>query len=137
MVADEAPETWDLSLLPESFAVCRLDPGTATPSWAEQAGASFASVTRTASECSVICPEPAVPPGVMAVRGWRCLRLDGTFDADMSGVLASIIGPLADAGLSAFAVATYDTDYLLVRDVVHATEVLRRAGHRVHPTGGS
>jgi hypothetical protein len=125
------PATWNLSLLPETFAVCRLDAAAVTPGWAEQAGASFVAVTRTATECSVICPQDAVPAEVTAVREWRCLRLDGRFDADLHGVLASIVGPLAAARLSAFAVATYDTDYVLVRDAARAIEALRRAGHRV------
>jgi uncharacterized protein len=125
------PATWDLTLLPEAFAVCRLHPDVLTPQWAERAGASFTAVTRTASECSVICPQDQVPAEVTAVRGWRCLRLDGTFDADMHGVLSSLVGPLAAAELSAFAVATYDTDYLLVRDAARAIEVLRQVGHRV------
>jgi len=132
--ADVSGTSWDLSLLPETFAVCRLDPGSAVPAWAAQAGASFVSVTRTASECSVICQESAVPADIQAIRGWRCLRLDGTFDADLSGVLTSIVGPLAAARLSAFAVATYDTDYVLVREVARAVEALTRAGHRVHGT---
>lgn len=125
------PASWDLTLLPETFAVCRLHPAVVTPGWAEQSGASFTAVTRTVSECSVICPQDQVPPEVTAIRGWRCLRLDGTFDADMYGVLSSLVGPLAAAELSAFAVATYDTDYLLVRDAERAIEVLRQAGHRV------
>lgn len=125
------PATWDLTLLAETFAVCQLDPGAGLPAWAADASGTFVSVTRTASERSVICPESQVPADVKAIRGWRCLRLDGTFDAGMHGVLTSLVGPLAAARLSAFAVATYDTDYVFVRDAAGAIEALRRAGHRV------
>lgn len=49
----------------------------------------------------------------------------------MVGVLASLIGPLADAGISVFAVSTFDTDYLLVKEAAweRAREVLVAAGH--------
>lgn len=121
-----------LDLLPVAgrFAVCRLDPGTDLPAWARGA---FVSVTRTAVELSVVCPEDAVPPDVRAERGWRCLRVVGTLDFGMVGVLAGLVGPLAAAGVSVFVVSTFDTDYLLVKDqdLWRAAEVLRNAGHAV------
>jgi uncharacterized protein len=91
--------------------------------------AAFSSVTRTAAEVSVICPKSAVPTGVRAARGFHGLRIDGTSAVDEPGVLASVVGPLAAAGLSVFAVATYNTDYVLVRDIGKASCVLRKAGH--------
>jgi hypothetical protein len=118
-----------LCLLPETYAVCRLDADASTPSWASAGGQEFTSVTRTAQELSVICQGSIVPAGVTATRGWRCLRIEGPFPADEPGVLASVVGPLAEAGISVFAVATHDTDYLLVRDVAQAAEALAAAGH--------
>jgi hypothetical protein len=49
------------------------------------------------------------------------------------GVLAALAAPLAEAGISVFAVSTFDTDYLLVRenDLPAALEALRRQGHAV------
>jgi len=52
---------------------------------------------------------------VRCEQGWRCLRVAGTLDFSLVGVLASLLGPLADAGLSVFVVSTFDTDYLLVK----------------------
>ncbi len=56
-------------------------------------------------------------------------------DFALTGVLAAIATPLADAGVSIFAISTYDTDYVLVRapDLTTATEALRSHGHTVHP----
>ena len=48
-----------LELLPGSYAICRLDPEQAVPTWA-WAG-ELASVTRTDAELSIICAESAVP----------------------------------------------------------------------------
>lgn len=120
-----------LALLPGTFAVCRLPADAAVPAWA--AGGGFASVTRTGGELSVVCPEGAVPAGVRCERGWRCLGVAGTLDFALAGVLASLLGPLAAAGVSVFALSTFDTDYLLVReaDLGRAAGALRQAGHAV------
>jgi hypothetical protein len=120
-----------LVFLQGSFAVCRLEPEAPVPSWA--ADGPFVSVTRTAAELSVVCPEMAVPEGVRCERGWRCLRVAGTLDLSLVGVLASLLVPLSGAGVAVFALSTFDTDYLLVRqaDLGRAVEAWRQAGHGV------
>ncbi len=97
------------------FAVCRLDPGAAVPGWALDAG-PLVSITRTEDELSIVAPEEAVPSEVQAERGWDAIRVVGTLDFSMIGVLAGLTGALAQAGVSVFAVSTYDTDILLVRE---------------------
>jgi hypothetical protein len=125
------PRTLTLELLAGGYAVCRLDAGSPLPSWAQ--GGAFVSVTRTDAELSVVCPEEAVPAPVRAERGWRCLRVKGPLGFGMTGVLASLAGPLASSGVSIFVVSTYDTDYLMVqeRDLERAKDALARAGHAV------
>jgi hypothetical protein len=120
-----------LVLLDGEFAVARLPGDEATPAWATEG--SLSSVTRTAEELSVVCAASAVPAGVRAERGWRCLRVAGRLDLSLTGVLASIAAPLAAAGVSLFAMSTYDTDYVLVRAEAlgAAADCLRAAGHEV------
>lgn len=81
----------------------------------------------------MVCAAAGVPADVRSARGWRCLRVAGRLDFSLSGVLASIAGPLAAAKLSIFAVSTYDTDYVLLREQTlrSAVECLRAAGHEV------
>jgi hypothetical protein len=119
-----------LPLLPH-FAICKLSPGEKVPDWA--ATGPFASITRTAEELSVVCLQESVPDGVRHDSGWRCLRVAGTFDFAMVGLLASLLQPLAEAGIAVFAVSTFDTDYLLVKQHQFdgAAAALRRAGHTV------
>jgi hypothetical protein len=119
-----------LVVLPGAFAVCRLAPDSPLPDWA---AGPLLSVTRTADEVSVVCPEGAMPGGVRAERGWRCLRVVGTLDFALVGVLAALLVPLATAGVSVFALSTFETDYLMVRqgDLGKAAEALRAAGHAV------
>jgi len=120
-----------LTLVPDLFAICRLDAGAAVPAWATIA--PFFSITRTAEELSIVYPQNLIPEGVRCDRGWRCLRVAGTLDFSMIGVVASLTMPLAKAGVSVFIISTFDTDYLLVKDSNLATAMaaLQAAGHAV------
>ncbi len=122
----------DLSVLPGTLAVCRLPANVPPPNWA-LAGNGFLSFTRTEGELSVVAPSQAVPERVPREDGWRALRVDTPLDFSMTGVLASLAQPLAEAGISTFAVATHDTDYLLVKEdsLDGAIEALAAAGHRL------
>jgi len=104
-----------LEWIPGRFAVCRLDPGAAIPAWAVEGG-PLVSITRTEDELSIVAPEEAVPSEVQAERGWDAIRVVGKLDFSMVGVLAGLTGALAEAGVSVFAVSTFDTDILLVRE---------------------
>ena len=97
------------------------------------AGAFF-SITRTTSELSVVCESAGVPDGVRADHGWRALAVNGPLALNTVGVLAELSVPLGVTGVSIFAVSTYDTDYLLVReaDVDRSAEALSAAGHTVN-----
>ena len=120
-----------LALIEGRFAVCRLAPGDEVPAWAN--GGSFTSVTRTRDELSVVCAEGAVPEGIRCEGGWRIFQTEGPLDFALTGILASVAVPLAEAGVSIFAVSTFDTDYVLVREenVPRAITALRAAGHQV------
>ena len=93
------------------------------------------SITRTAEELSVVCSPEAVPEGVSHEPGWRALTVDGPLDFSLTGVLASLAGPLAEAGIPIFVVSTYDTDWLLVQAerLDAAVAVLRARGHDITP----
>lgn len=113
------------------YAVCRLAPDDAMPAWT--VGPGFCSVTRTADELSVICLAARVPSGVKCERGWRLLQLAGPFDFGAVGILHSVLTPLASAGVSSLAVATFDTDYLLIKagKLDPALAAMRAAGHAI------
>jgi hypothetical protein len=123
--------TLDLTLLPSTFAVSRLAPNAPIPAWATTA--PIFSVTRTIEELSIVAPEATVPADVRAERGWRALKIAGPIDFALTGVLASVLQPLAEAHIGIFAISTFDTDYILVRSeaVGAAIAALRAAGHKV------
>ena len=121
----------NLQLFAGEFAVCRLPATEPVPVWA--GSAIFSSVTRTAGELSIICLAAPMPAGVKAERDWRLLQVAGPLDFGAVGILASITAPLAQAGISLLAVATFDTDYVLVRAarLEAALHALESAGHTV------
>jgi hypothetical protein len=121
----------ELSILPESYAITRLEASAPEPPWAQSG--QIRSVTRTGEELSIVCRQDAVPPGVVSERGWRALRVAGTLEFSLTGILASVASPLAEARISLFAVSTHDTDYVLVKaeTLPAAVAALTAAGHRV------
>lgn len=115
--------------------MCRLPAGSAIPASLTSGpdDKSVISVTWSPDEVSVICRSDRVPAGATIETPWRCLRVVGPLDMALTGVLASLIGPLADARVNIVAFSTYDTDYLLVPAVrlAEALDTLAGAGHRV------
>ena len=126
-----APPPLTLTVLDGTFAVARLPAGAVVPEWAWTG--EVACVTRTRDELSIVCRADLVPDEVLAESGWRCLRVKGTLSFALTGVFARIAQPLANAGISLFAVMTYDTDYVMVKDerLGDAVDALMAAGHTV------
>ena len=114
------------------LAVCRLDAGSDVPPWVDQSR-EFTSVTRTIDELSVVCSREYVPEGVPMEGPWRAFKVKGPIVMTLIGVVAALANPLADSGISIFALSTFDTDYVLVHepDFDAAVNALTRAGHVV------
>lgn len=120
-----------LYALDDLYAVVRLEPDADIPPWARNG--HFWSVTRSDSELSVVCPQDQVPPAASAERGWCAFEVAGPLDFSLTGVVASLVTPLADAQIPLFVVSTFETDYLLVRehDLDRSVAALTSAGHSV------
>jgi uncharacterized protein len=121
------------TFLRDFFAICRLPADAPAPSWSLIG--PFTSVTPTGDEVSIVCPAENVPEGVQAEKPWVCFMLTGPFPFSETGILASFLQPLADRKIPIFAIATYDTDYVLVkREVAQAAfQALLDAGHEASP----
>ena len=120
------------------LAVVRLDPGTPPPEWARPGAAGIVAVVATAEETSVVCDAASVPAGERSSPGWSALVVAGPLEHSLTGVLASIAAPLAEAGVPIFAISTFDTDYVLVPGdrLDGGIAVLRGAGHTVAEGAG-
>lgn len=124
----------------QRLAVVRLPPSSVIPEWilSAQSTCDFLSITRTRDELSLVCPESIVPEPSSEDKhkienGWVSFKVKGPLDFAWTGILAGLAQPLAAQGISIFAISTYDTDYILVKEsVVEKTaEVFRNQGHTV------
>ena len=119
-----------LDLLEGSFVICRLSPTLSLPSWAFTG--PFVSITKTNDELSIITIDDGrLPKDIQCERNWKCFKFKGPFAFDMTGVLTSILNPLAKADIGILAVSTFDTDYVLVKEknLEIAVDVLKQNGH--------
>jgi hypothetical protein len=125
-------QTFPLAVWPGRWAVSRLASDADVPSWATEPGRLVACV-RTEGELSVLAPADRVPGDVRAERDFRVIEVVGPVPFAVVGLMAAITRPLAEAGVSVFLVATYDTDYVLVREATleTAVTVLRAAGFAI------
>src|SRR5690348_13672685 len=105
------PPLVKLLALDELYAVVRCHPDGGVPEWATSG--HFWSVTRSDTELSVVCRQDDVPADASAERGWCAFEVAGPLDFSLTGVVASLVSPLADAEIPIFVLSTFDTDYLL------------------------
>ena len=118
-----------LEFLPLNFSVCQIED-------AAQADmtAPFTFLSRTDTEISLVCESARVPQNVLRREDhWRAFRIAGTLDFSLIGILAKIAVLLAEEKISIFAISTYDTDYVLVKEekLIHAINTLEKAGYAI------
>ncbi len=118
-----------LSVIEGRLGICRLENDSEIPPWAQES--NFFYVIRTSEELSVVCQENNIPADIRAERSWSCLKIEGPLDFGLTGILAKLSQVLADCGISIFAISTYDTDYVLVRekDLNNTVKALSEAGY--------
>lgn len=120
-----------LSVLKETFAICKFDSQSNIPNWLLNTNSKFVSITKTEEELSILCDQAIIPEQVEAIsiaKDWRALKVEGPLDFSLTGILSALLQPLAEQKISIFAISTYDTDYILVKekDLSLAVEVLQK-----------
>ncbi|MCJ7806707.1 MAG: ACT domain-containing protein [Clostridia bacterium] len=122
-----------LSIMHEKLGICRLESGLPLPDWVG-GSKNFYAITGTADETSIVCREDLIPAGLLSENNFRALKVNGPLAFSLTGILASLLNPLAAAGISVFAVSTYNTDYILIKEknleqaigLLSATMTIRR-----------
>ena len=115
-----------LQILPQALTVCKV----ADLSGFALSGLYF--IGNTDSELSLVCETDKAPANTVArEEGWRAMRVVGQLDFSLTGILSGIATVLANAQVGIFAVSTYDTDYILVKqeNLDRAVEALKAAGY--------
>ncbi|MEN1761345.1 ACT domain-containing protein [Anoxynatronum sibiricum] len=115
----------------ETYGVCRLDNNQPVPEWAKNS--RFYSITRTFEELSIVCSQEIIPDDVKCEKDWRMLKVEGPLDFSLIGILSSISTVLAQSKISIFAISTFDTDYILLKnkDFDNAIEALSNEGYEI------
>jgi hypothetical protein len=122
-------DSMELKILPYRFTVCKLSKIT-DMDW----NGDFFFVGRTDEELSLVCKTEDAPSGTIERDDrWRGFRIQGVLDFSLIGILSKLSGVLAENKIGIFAVSTYNTDYILVKEenLDRAREVLNAAGYTV------
>ena len=120
-----------LALMKEAFSIHSLDMDAPIPPAVYQADVFF--IAKTHDELSIVCPSSVPLYSNEQEHDWAALEMLGPLGFSMTGILSNISGVLANANISIFAISTFDTDYILVKQssVKLAIKHLTQAGYKV------
>jgi len=130
MQKKEASANLVLTVLSETFMIHKLSPDASIHE--KILKSNYYSVSKTENELSLVCSEVIEVQSLQSSKGWKCIKVAGPLDFNLTGILAGISDILAQTNISIFAISTFDTDYILVRkhDLSSATTTLRQAGYK-------
>ena len=121
-----------LTVLEETFSIHRLAPDASLPEAISDC--DFYSLSKTADELSLVCPEHLAVKSEKSSPDWKCLKVAGPLDFKLTGILAGITDVLAKERISVFAISTFDTDYILIQkqNLTNPVYVLERSGYQIN-----
>ena len=126
-----------LEALAGAYSIHKLPVSSAIPTTLYEESAALCCVLRSDKELSVVCAADVSLADSQQVGPWSALRVAGTLDFDLTGILSRLTAVLFDADISVFAISSFDTDYLLVRqesrDLAHQS--LQQAGYQIQASG--
>ncbi|OUR95864.1 hypothetical protein A9Q84_15305 [Halobacteriovorax marinus] len=116
-----------LSILEGEYSVLKRSPTEEIPSWVFHS--NFYSISKTDEELSIVCESKYLKEEQVVEGSWRILKVEGPLDFSLTGILSALAAPLAEAKISIFAISTFDTDYLMVKQefLADAIEVLKKS----------
>jgi len=119
-----------LSILEETYIIHKLDQSTNLPE--ELIECEFYSLSNSQEELSLVCPEQMLIQSENSSPNWKCLKVAGSLDLNLTGILAGLSDTLAKAKISIFAISTFETDYVLIQKQVLETakSALKSAGYK-------
>ena len=118
-----------LKKLPYDLTVCKV------ASLADvDLNTEFYFLGKTDEELSLVCRTEDTPEDTTERDdGWKGFRIEGVLEFSMIGILSKLSGILAEHEIGLFAVSTYNTDYILVKEenFARALEVLAAEGYTI------
>ena len=117
-----------MMVLPGDYSLCRLPAGSSLPVWV--LSSEFYNLTNTSDELSVVCESKYVPANIQQDGNWKLLKISSVLDLSLTGITAKFASALAIAGVNLCVIATFDTDYIIVKSIKLPTAIaaLEKAG---------
>ncbi|ABX41885.1 ACT domain-containing protein [Lachnoclostridium phytofermentans] len=120
----------ELKVINQEFTVCKIDNINKINFLDE-----YCFLGKTEEEISLVCSTKFAPPETIERNdGWRAFRIEGILDFSLIGILSKLTTILAENHIGVFAVSTYNTDYILTKDVdfEKALNVLEKQGYYIN-----
>lgn len=120
-----------IQILNQNFTIHKFDPDEKLPP--ELIESKLFWIGKTDEELSVVCESGIKLPSKKSDSGWSALKIIGPLDFSEIGILAGISKTLAEAGISIFALSTFDTDYILIKKskIENAVNALHQNGYPI------
>ena len=119
----------NLKVIDTEFSVCKVEDYSQV-----DLNEEFVFAGHTDEELSLVCPTSLVPDNTTECNdGWKAFRIEGVLDFSLVGILSRISTCLADNSIGIFAISTFNTDYILIKDgdFEKAIDVLELAGYTI------
>lgn len=120
-----------LELMKDTFTIHSFPPAVDVPSKVYEASIYF--ISKTYDELSIVCPTDIELDSLEQEKNWGALEVLGPLGFSLTGILSNISGVLAVEKISIFAISTFDTDYILIKQdaMFNAIQSLKRANYNV------
>lgn len=120
-----------LELMKETFTIHSFPPSNEIPKAVYESPVYF--ISKTYDELSIVCPADVELDSLEYESGWGALEVLGPLGFSLTGILSNISGVLANEKISIFAISTFDTDYILIKQdmMFNAIQSLRKAEYNV------
>lgn len=119
----------NIKIINKDFCICKVT-NLAEVNFQDE----FCFLSKTYEETSLVCTSDSVPSNTIAKEdGWKAFRVQGILDFSLTGILSKISSLLAENNISIFAVSTYNTDYIFIKDYnfQNALTVLKEYGYTI------
>jgi len=101
----------ELKIIIRKFSICKVE-DLSQIDYSDK----FCFIGKTDEELSLVCSTDFVPKNAIECdNGWKAFRIQGVLDFSLIGILSKISTLLADNKIGIFAVSTYNTDYILIK----------------------
>ena len=119
----------EIKIIKQDFSVCKVKDYAFV-----NFNTEYCFIGKTDEEKSLVCITSDVPSNVThRDDGWKGFCLQGILDFSLIGILSKIASLLAENSISIFAISTYNTDYVFIKEenFQKALDILKQSGYEI------